>query len=294
MVFVSRSVLSLCLAFLLMSATLLPTSNAQIALASDLSVTNLLATTASPEQISLAWDAPYAGSQTPTDYVITLRYAGVQKTLVYKDGVRTEPEFTTTDYPLGTALKFSVTPLFGSTKGTPSRIRVPAQAAPEPTKLSVKVARQMRYIAAHFADKSALRWGYIPKNNCANFASQTLVARGLKQTNLWHNQNGFTWNFSRTWVSSTALSRHLLAQPGAKQFTYAQRQKVQVGDLAFFDWDSSGDRDHSAVVTAIIPSENGPKIFYASHTAHGRYQSVELAKTLLHPGGKVFFVHPSK
>jgi hypothetical protein len=289
-----RKILLSCLLVSLLSAPLLLTSSPQLALASETRVANLHVTTASPEQISLAWDAPTSGSESPTDYVITLRYAGVQKTLVYKDGVRTEPEFTTTDFPLGTALKFSVTPVFDTTKGIPARIRVSARAAPEPMKLSDKVARQMRYIAAHYADKSAKRWGYIPKNNCANFASQTLAARGLKQTELWHNKNGFTWNFSRTWVSSTALSRYLLAQPGAKQFTYGQIQKVQIGDLAFFDWDSSGDRDHSAIVTAVMPTENGPKIFYASHTAHGRYQSVELAKTLLHPGGKVFFVHPSK
>ncbi len=262
--------------------------------AADTEVISLRAVEASLAKIVLDWNPPVAEAGSVTDYVVSLRYAGIQKTLVFDDGVHSESGITISDFPLGTALKFSVTAMFGKTKGAATKIRVDAQMPPSATGLTKPVVRQMRYIREHFSDKTADKWGYIPKNNCANFASQTLAARGLKQSNLWHNQLGSTWNISRTWVSSTALSGYLRSLKGSKQLSYSQRELVKVGDLAFFDWDSSGDRDHSAIVTAVVRSEAETKIFYASHTAHGRFQSVVLATSVLHPGGKVYFVHPGR
>ena len=84
-------------------------------------VTNVLdlrVTSASLDQVVLDWNPPVAEAGSVTDYVVSLRYAGIQKTLVFNDGVHSESGITIKDFPLGTALKFSVTAMFGKTKST--------------------------------------------------------------------------------------------------------------------------------------------------------------------------------
>ena len=46
----------------------------------------------------------------------------------------------------------------------------------------------------------------------------------------------------------------------------AQRDQVKVGDIAQFDWDNSGDRDHTAIVTRVDKTASGMQIYYAGHT----------------------------
>ena len=270
------------------------TASAATTKTDDAKVLNLKAQEVALADIILTWDAPVGFSNNITDYKITMNYSGSQKVLVVKDSVSSATGVTLTDYPLGTNLKIGVQPIAAKKLGAVRYINI---AMPKPGSsgtYSPPVQSQLEYIAGHFRDKSRSTWGYIPSFNCANFASQSLIARGYKQTSKWHNRMGATWSVSRTWTSSTALSKYVKSFSGSKQISYENRNQVQVGDLVFFDWDKSGDRDHSGVVTAILTTVSGPKIYYASHTAHGLYQSVVVATTLLHRGGKSYFVHPGK
>ncbi|MFT2818090.1 amidase domain-containing protein [Leifsonia sp. A12D58] len=58
-------------------------------------------------------------------------------------------------------------------------------------------------------------------------------------------------------------------------------------DVVQFDWDSSGDRDHTGIVTRVDKSESGVAIDFAGHTNNGSYKSVD--ETLANTGGTVSY-----
>jgi hypothetical protein len=54
------------------------------------------------------------------------------------------------------------------------------------------------------------------------------------------------------------------------------RDQVAVGDVVQFDWDASGDRDHTAVVSRIVDGgEHGRVIEVAEHSPSGLHDSVD-------------------
>ena len=102
----------------------------------------------------------------------------------------------------------------------------------------------------------------------------------------WYYDAG-TRQMSPAWTSSTALRDYLLTQPGrATPLTDAQRAEVKVGDIAQFDWDGSGDRDHTATVTRVEHTEHGTKVWVGGHTKDADYWDVDQA---LSGGGSVHY-----
>ena len=96
------------------------------------------------------------------------------------------------------------------------------------------------------------------------------------------------------WISSTALHNFMLSKRRATLLTADQADQVAIGDLVQFDWWNLGAQEHTGVVTHIEPSPDGPKIYYASHTAHGMWWSVNRSITVLHPGATVTYLHLTK
>ena len=110
---------------------------------------------------------------------------------------------------------------------------------------------QVAYVLKHWSSYNSAQYPVLRGVDCANFASQALVARGWAMDGTWYYDAG-TRRMSPAWTSSTALRDYLLTQPGrATPLTDAQRAEVKVGDIAQFDWDGSGDRDHTATVTRV-------------------------------------------
>jgi len=158
--------------------------------------------------------------------------------------------------------------------------------------LSPAVAAQLEYAYAHWNDTESDEFGFLDENDCVNFASQTLLARGWETDDeWWYDESGDPYSSSEAWRSSTALMDYLEEHPErATALTDDQRDQVKVGDLVQFDWDDSGDRDHTAVVTAVITESDGSiTIEYAGHTDATWDRSVDLAITELHPGGVAYY-----
>ena len=61
------------------------------------------------------------------------------------------------------------------------------------------------------------------------------------------------------------------------------------GDIVQFDWDNSGDRDHTGIVSKVEGSGDGISISYASHTEDADYRTVDFAITERHPGGTAYY-----
>ncbi len=150
------------------------------------------------------------------------------------------------------------------------------------------VDRQLAYVDAHWLTRENSKYMYIPSFDCANFASQTLVARGLPQNWSWQQINKVP---THSFISATALRAYLLTRPSVKELAANQVSKVKLGDLALFDWDRSGDTDHVGVVNYIERRPDGTvKVFIAQHTMHRYYRSVDWAVQVNHPGARMTYL----
>lgn len=113
------------------------------------------------------------------------------------------------------------------------------------------VARQIAYAHEHYKEPNTLKFGNLGATDCVNFTSQTLLARGWSMTQGWgvEKLNG-TFAYTRAWISSTGFRDYLAGHPElATAVSWDNRNSVQSGDVVQFDWDASGDRDHTAIVS---------------------------------------------
>ncbi len=159
--------------------------------------------------------------------------------------------------------------------------------------LSPAVAAQLEYVREHWEDTESDEFGFLGENDCVNFTSQSLLARGWETDDEWwyDEEYGDPYLSSDAWRSSTALMWYLEDHPErATALTDDQRDEVKVGDVVQFDWDDSGDRDHTGIVTAVITRLDGSTtIEYAGHTDATWDRSVNWAITELHPGGVAYY-----
>ena len=126
------------------------------------------------------------------------------------------------------------------------------------------VVAQIDYAQTYYKNSNKETFGDLGGTDCVNFVSQTLLARGLKLNSDWTYKNGY----SRAWISSTGFRDYLLNHPEiAVPLRWDQRDQVHVGDVVQFDWDNSGDRDHTAIVSGftdkgeILISSHSPAAF---------------------------------
>ena len=148
-----------------------------------------------------------------------------------------------------------------------------------------KITAQIDYALAHWEDYNSDVYGVIRGNDCVNFTSQSLIARGWTMDADWSFSAG---KYSTAWASSTAFAAYLAEHPErATALTDEQRSEVKVGDIVQFDWDRSGDRDHTGIVSRVVKTASGVEIYYAGHTANTQYHSVD--ESLANTGGTVSY-----
>ncbi len=155
------------------------------------------------------------------------------------------------------------------------------------------IDKQMTYLMKYWTTRNLAKYGEIGDNDCVNFTSQSLIARGwTMDDDWWHNQDGGTNHYANAWASSTAMMHYFEDRPEmATALTDQQRDKVAIGDIVQFDWDNSGDRDHTGVVTRIEGSGAATKIYFAGHTLDSDFRSVDTAITTDHPGATAYYWH---
>ena len=155
--------------------------------------------------------------------------------------------------------------------------------------------KQIDYALNHYNDPNEAKFGNLGDVDCANFVSQTLFARGWKMTPEWFNEevNGQR-EFGRAWISSTALHDYIAEHKLAKALTWEQRDQVKVGDIVQFDWDRSGDRDHTAIVSAILVGNNSRELLLSQHSVGAFNIPISLV-IAIHPGpANIYFWHLGK
>ncbi|TFC49568.1 hypothetical protein E3T26_16490 [Cryobacterium sp. TMT1-21] len=167
--------------------------------------------------------------------------------------------------------------------GDPVAVDVPAT-------VSTGAQAQVAYMLAHWTNYNTADYGVISDNDCVNFTSQSLIERGWEMDDEWYSDGkGSSFTHSSPWISSTAFRNYLAESGRATALTDDQRDLVKIGDVAQFDWDNSGDRDHTGVVTRIEGSGEDIEIFYAGHTDDTDFRSVDYAITVKHPGATAYY-----
>jgi hypothetical protein len=151
------------------------------------------------------------------------------------------------------------------------------------------VDKQLGYALTHWKDYNAAYGNYNPSGgDCANFVSQTLLARGWEMNSTWSSSNG---QGSRAWVYAPALEDWLAsdASLGLTKLDDTQRDKLKLGDIAFFDWNGNGNPDHVMIVSDIVKSEGGLSIKVAGHNENRDFRDIDEAITIDHPGSTVWY-----
>lgn len=146
------------------------------------------------------------------------------------------------------------------------------------------VESQMAYLHKHFDDRNSAEFGSLDGTDCVNFTSQGLHARGWKMTDdWWHLAVVGQHQYSKAWVSSTTFAAYLDDHPSlAEEATAAD---VAIGDLVQFDYDSSGNRDHTATVSRV---DNG-EIFVVQHSPDADFKPVQEVLDEHGGGGTAYF-----
>ncbi|MEF3402731.1 amidase domain-containing protein [Agromyces sp. CCNWLW203] len=146
---------------------------------------------------------------------------------------------------------------------------------------------QLGYVLTYWSSYNTAQYTVLSGVDCANFTSQSLVARGWAMDAGWYYDRA-TGAMSPSWASSTAMRDWLYTRPDlATPLDDSQRGLVKVGDIAQFDWDGSGDRDHTAIVTRVERTANGTAVWVGGHTKDADYWNVDEA--LASSGGSVTY-----
>jgi hypothetical protein len=159
----------------------------------------------------------------------------------------------------------------------PEPVAAAPAPAPAPPAVGGTVQAQIDYALAHWTNYNVADYGTVTGNDCVNF------------TSWWTKGTGRNFTHSTAWVSSTAMRNYIASSGRATALTDRQRDQVKVGDVVQFDWDNSGDRDHTGVVTRVEATAAGIEISYAGHTDDTDYRTVDYAITVKHPGASVFY-----
>ncbi|MFM7030005.1 MAG: amidase domain-containing protein [Micrococcales bacterium] len=147
-----------------------------------------------------------------------------------------------------------------------SSVHEPQNLGPVTRTNNPQILAELAYAKAHYKNPNTAEFGNLGGTDCVNFTSQTLLARGWKMTTEWsHSNQGDP--YTRAWISSTAFHDYLKAHPqlGA-ELDWNQRSRVSVGDVVQFDWDASGDRDHTGIISGIATIDGKRTLLVASHS----------------------------
>lgn len=163
---------------------------------------------------------------------------------------------------------------------------------------SAGIAAQMAYALAHWSDYNTAQYGNLNPvgGDCANFVSQTLIARGWSMNDDWYNHDAAE-DWSPAWGYVPAMDQYLSDNAdslGLEKLDFASRAdraRVALGDIAIFFWGDDTSPDHTQVVDKIEQVDGEYKISMASHNDDYAYRDLDATITTQHPGSTGHFWH---
>ena len=121
--------------------------------------------------------------------------------------------------------------------------------------------------------------------DCANFVSQTLIARGWTMSGDWYNHNAAA-SWSPSWGYVPAMDNYFSSTPslGLHEYPLDERDKIEVGDIVMFDWNDNDSLDHVQIVSQVIHVDGRIEIKMVGHNTDSDYRDLDTAITVDHPG----------
>lgn len=242
--------------------------------------------------LTLSWQEPLVlGSDPIVDYRVQYKFDQYKSWVLWKHAASSATLMEIPDLPLGTGFTFSVRPVTASAVGLAVTVHTVTPSPDAPVGLAANVQKQYNFVAANWNSTTSARFGYLPGVDCANWASQSLIQRGLAETGKWRGRKSRTIPATKAWISSTAMHDYFLSSKRATLLTDAQREQVAIGDIVQFDWWNKGAQEHTGIITHIDKTDAGIKIYYASHTAAGMWWSVDRSVKTIYPGATATYLH---
>lgn len=160
------------------------------------------------------------------------------------------------------------------------------------------VAAQLTYALAHWDNYNTAQYGDLNPDggDCANFVSQTLIARGWQMNDDWYNDDAGS-DVSDAWGYVPSMDEYFSDQAdtlGLTQLSFDQgdRRKVALGDVAVFYWGDDTIPDHVEIVDRITHQRDGvTRIALASHNDDYAFRDLDDTITNEHPGSTGHFWH---
>lgn len=160
------------------------------------------------------------------------------------------------------------------------------------------VDKQLAYALTYWKNYNSAQYGDLNPvgGDCANFVSQTLIARGWQMNDDWYNKDAAAkWSPAWGYVPSMdAYFRANAATLGLTEYSFDQRDKIKVGDIVMFDWNDNDSLDHVQIVSAVQNVNGQIKIKMVGHNEDSDYRDLDEAITVDHPGGIGHFWSLSK
>lgn len=151
------------------------------------------------------------------------------------------------------------------------------------------VDKEMQYAFAHWNAPTYNTAYYnfdAVGGDCQNFVSQSLLAAGLAKTSSWYyssqSEHSSSWGYAPAFDS-------LAPSLGFTRLTSDQRSQLQVGDLAYFDWNHNGVPDHVMIVSAVSTVAGTTTVKLVGHNLDYDYRDLDTTITKDHPGADVWF-----
>jgi putative amidase-like protein/IPT/TIG domain-containing protein len=160
------------------------------------------------------------------------------------------------------------------------------------------VDKQLAYALTYWKNYNSKEFGDLNPvgGDCANFVSQTLLARGWQMNDEWYNHDAAA-DWSPAWGYVPAMDNYFrenAAQLGLTEYSFDQRDKIKVGDIVMFDWNDNNSLDHVQIVSGVQNVNGQIKIKMVGHNEDSDYRDLDEAITVDHPGGIGHFWSLSK
>jgi hypothetical protein len=170
-----------------------------------------------------------------------------------------------------------------------------SSCAPSAPALPAPIQKQLDYALKHWNSYNTKVYGNLNPvgGDCANFVSQTLIARGWTMNDQWYNHDAAA-DWSPSWGYVPAMDNYFRSDAkrlGLTEYPLNKRKKIAVGDIVMFDWNNNDSLDHVEIVSKVETVDGHIRVKMAGHNKDTKFRDLDTVMTKEYPDGVGHFWH---